>query len=160
MKTTVDFAQILEFFEDENTAVDISATPSYSATTSINAGWETVLDPAGLAYLMGQTSVYTPKASNPYSKYRRTIVRSAEMRSTETPTPEVRPAHTLTDEQALAFADINQWVQHLPNNFNYKELKSSYRIALLKTHPDQGGSSENFWSVKKSYEVLCSLVKS
>ena len=145
MKTAVDFAQILEFFEDENTTVDMTATPSHSAAASINAGWETVLDPAGLAYLMGQTSLYTGVSTNPYNKYRRTIV---------------RPAHTLTDEQTTAFKDIIQWAPQLPNNFNYKELKSSYRIALLKTHPDQGGSSENFWSVKKSYEVLCSLVKS
>ncbi|MBC7467189.1 MAG: hypothetical protein H7256_14460 [Bdellovibrio sp.] len=155
MKAVNDFAQILEFFEDENVPVDMTSTPSHSMAASINAGWETVLDPAGLAYLMGQTSIYTNKSTNPYNKFKRSTNRPAQTQ----PVP-ARATHTFNDEQALAFADITQWAPQLPINFNHKELKTSYRLALLKTHPDQGGSSENFWSVKKSYEVLCSLAKS
>lgn len=145
MKTGYDFADILEYFEEENEAAEATSGVNSSSTTSINAGWETVLDPAGLAYLMGQTSVYTSVTSTPYKKYKSNYQ---------------RPSHVFTDEQSAAFVTISQWAPELKNNFNFKQLKSSYRLALLKTHPDQGGSSENFWAVKKSYEVLCSLVKS
>lgn len=145
MKTGFDFADILEYFDAENEAAATNPGTNSSSSTSINAGWETVLDPAGLALLMGHTSVYTSVTSTPYKKYKTTYV---------------RPAHVFSDEQAAAFITISQCAPELKNNFNFKQLKSSYRLALLKTHPDQGGSSENFWAVKKSYEVLCSLVKS
>lgn len=147
MKTAFGFAEILEYFDSENTANDCVSNTSTHATTSFHAGWESTLDPAGLAYIMGQTSIYTTvsTAKSPYKKYRANYQ---------------RPTHTFTDKQALAYADLSKWAPELKNNFNYKELKTNYRLALLKTHPDQGGSSENFWSVKKSYEVLCSLVKS
>lgn len=145
MKTSYGFAEILEFFEDENLVKNSSFKTEAAPTSSFNAGWETVLDPANLAYLMGHTSIYTSVSSTPYKKFKTIII---------------RPAHILNEEQAAAFADLSQWAPELNNNFNFKQLKTCYRIALLKTHPDQGGSSENFWSVKKSYEVLCSLVKS
>jgi hypothetical protein len=142
MKSTTAFSDILELFDDE-TVVDVTSS---STTTSINAGWETVLDPAHLAQLMGHTSVFTTQAkASPYKKFKTTYQ---------------RPAHIMTDEQSNAFTTLSQWAPALRNNFSLKDLKSNYRLALLKTHPDQGGSSENFWSVKKSYEVLCSLVKS
>jgi hypothetical protein len=142
MKTAAAFSDILELFDDTTDSV----TPTSSASTSINAGWETVLDPAHLAQLMGHTSVFTTHAkSSPYKKFK---------------TVYQRPTHTMTEEQNFAFTTLSQWAPNLKNNFGLKDLKSNYRLALLKTHPDQGGSSENFWAVKKSYEVLCSLVKS
>ncbi|MFZ3230265.1 MAG: hypothetical protein WA160_08675 [Pseudobdellovibrio sp.] len=140
MNLDITFSEILEFYVDETVTSNDPFLNQTLTSDSINSGWQTILDPAGLAFLIGQTPIYTiPK------KYKSTYQ---------------RPAHVFSDEQAVAFMELCQWASTLKNNFNLKELKSNYRQALLKTHPDQGGSCESFWSVKKSYEVLSSLVKS
>lgn len=71
----------------------------------------------------------------------------------------LRPAHRFTELQNLAFSTLQRYSQSLKNNFNLQELKSAYRLSVLQTHPDQGGSSESFQAVRKSYQILLSLVK-
>jgi len=143
MRTAFAFAEILEMVDGVT-----SATHANSSSSSYSYNIESVIEPANLAYLIGNTSIYTSARQargTPYAKYK--------------PVMKSRADHTFTEEQALAFADLSQWCSALTRNFTFKELRNSYRIAMLKTHPDQGGSSENFWSVRKSYEVLVSLVK-
>ena len=41
---------------------------------------------------------------------------------------------------------------------NYDDLKKAYRKMSLKTHPDKGGSSDDFIKVKNAYEDLLMVV--
>jgi DnaJ-class molecular chaperone len=43
---------------------------------------------------------------------------------------------------------------NLPEKFNLLELKSAYRKAALKHHPDCGGKQENFIKIDKAYDLL------
>jgi hypothetical protein len=70
-----------------------------------------------------------------------------------------RPAHLFNAEQASAYETLKQWSSELTENFSRSELKRAYRIAVLKTHPDQGGSSESFQDARKCYQILEALVK-
>ncbi len=75
-------------------------------------------------------------------------------------TKEYNKKPTLTEDiQWQAFHVLVVHARALRDNFNLPELKSAYRTAVLKTHPDQGGSSETFQDVKKSYQILLGLVK-
>ena len=141
MKTTERFAEILDQMMESNHESVEENFHSSDSKNRFSAGWETSLDPFGLSEIIGKTSVF----KRPVPKYVSTFV---------------RPAHLFNVEQKQAFEELSKWAPDLKNNFNWKELRSHYRKALLKTHPDQGGSSENFWAAKKSYDLLKLLVKS
>ena len=128
MKFDRGFAEILE-----------DLNPS-SRASSVNAGWESSLEPAGISQILAQVPVF----KTGYKRYKSSP----------------RPSHIMTVEQRIAFENLSIWSPLLKDNFNRFELKSFYRQALLKTHPDQGGTSERFFGVKKSYEILRSLVTS
>ncbi|MEK6627539.1 MAG: DnaJ domain-containing protein [Bdellovibrionota bacterium] len=70
-----------------------------------------------------------------------------------------RPSHLLNEAQRSALMLLKSYCPHIADNFNLHELKSAYRHSVLKTHPDQGGNSETFQQVKKSYQILFALVK-
>ena len=109
---------------------------------NFNSGWESLLEPAGLSQLIG--NLMPIKFTRPYLyRYK----------------PTSRHLHLLNEEQTLAFENLNLY-QTVPLHpgFYERELKSAYRAALLKTHPDQGGSAETFQQVRKSYEILASFV--
>ncbi len=109
---------------------------------NFTSGWESLLEPAGLSQLIGNL---TPiKFNKPYIyRYGRSL----------------RKVHLLNDEQLLAFDTLNGYQSApLHAGFYAAELKSAYRAALLKTHPDQGGTAESFQQVRKSYEILLSFV--
>jgi hypothetical protein len=89
--------------------------------------------------------------------YNRVIVKKAYPVKAKTLKP--RPSHIFNANETLAYALIKRYAPHLKDNFNRQELKSAYRLSVLKCHPDQGGSSENFQDVKKSYQILEALVK-
>ena len=111
-------------------------------TEDFTSGWESSLEPAWLSQLVGMVSPI--KFTQPYIyRYGRTI----------------RKAHLLDIEQAQAVETLNAY-QSIPLHpgFYSQELKSAYRAALLKTHPDQGGTAESFQQVRKSYEILVSFV--
>ncbi len=132
------FSEILDEVHSEN---KISRDETL-ATEKINAGWETMLEPSHLAFLMGRISKVstTPKvATNAYPA-------------------RPRPAHTLNEEQFLALETLRQNAPLLNNNFNLRELRSAYRRSVLKAHPDQGGTAETFQAVKKSYQILLAFV--
>lgn len=134
MNTERNFFEILEEISDS-----ALQTPVVPATS---AGWESALDPRGLSQMIGTVPIY----KTGYKKYKSV--------------PRPRKPHAMNPQQQLAFENLSLWAPPLTNDFNRIELKSCYRAALLKTHPDQGGNSESFLAVKKSYEILKSLVKS
>ena len=141
MKSSADFAKILGHFIEKNTSNNPTQAQFSSVKSTFNAAWETSLEPFAISELLGTTAVF--KTSR--SLYRSTFV---------------RPAHVLNEIQKSALAFLQGYTPAMKDNFNAIELRSSYRAALLKTHPDQGGSSENFWQTKKSYEILRSIVTS
>ncbi len=140
-KSQNNFAEILENLINPHTT-EHSEHFNTALPNDYSAGWESAIDPLGLAQIIG----FTPVFKTGYKKY----------------VNPVRPRipHVMTLEQKLAFENLSIWSKTLSRAFASFELKSSYRQALLKTHPDQGGSTESFLQVKKSYEILSSLVKS
>ena len=44
----------------------------------------------------------------------------------------------------------------IPRRYSEKELKSAYRKRSVETHPDKGGTTEQFLRVSKAYELLSS----
>lgn len=45
----------------------------------------------------------------------------------------------------------------LSKTYSEKELKSAYRKRSIETHPDKGGSTEEFLKVSEAYELLSSM---
>ncbi len=141
MKSALNFAEILSQISDSDDS-DLSSFSNFKKSeTDFSSGWESSLEPFGLSDLLAKTAVYKKSTA----RYKNTFV---------------RPSHPLNAEQKQAFETLSQWAPQLKNNFTAVELRSSYRAALLKTHPDHGGTSEIFWAAKKSYEMLRSFVTS
>ncbi|MBC7741994.1 MAG: hypothetical protein H7061_07350 [Bdellovibrionaceae bacterium] len=130
-----------EIFNEIHSEESMTSTISDSAK-SFTAGWETLLEPSNLAFLMGQVQVLTPNLPRTSKAY----------------PPRPRPAHVFTPEQSGALDTLASFAPNLQNNFNLRDLRTAYRAAVLKTHPDQGGTAESFQSVKKSYHILWAFV--
>lgn len=125
-------------------------------STSFEAGWESTLDAHGFAQIMAQTQTYNVRSASLPRGY--AVHRKA--RPTTPATPSLRPAHSFDTAQAEAFNRLQEWCSGaLSASFTARQLKSAYRAAMLKTHPDQGGSSESFHEAKKCYHILFALVK-
>ena len=58
-------------------------------------------------------------------------------------------AAAMTSDEARAELQI-------PRRYSEKELKSAYRKRSVETHPDKGGTTEQFLRVSKAYELLSS----
>lgn len=106
--------------------------------------WESQTDPAFLAQVIASTPVFNFVKISKTSYFKN---------------PPIRPIHQMNESQESAFQILSLYpFQKLTKAFNLHELKSAYRAALLKTHPDQGGTAESFYEIRKSYEILKSLV--
>jgi hypothetical protein len=130
-----------ELFEELHSEKEPQETNSTSAE-KISAGWESLLEPSHLAFLMGQISRMAPPSPHSQRAY----------------PARIRPDHLLNDEQKLAFESLQSYAPHLKLNFNTRDLRSAYRSGVLKTHPDQGGTAETFQAVKNSYHILFAFV--
>ena len=124
---------------------------------TLSAGWESTLDPFGFTQIMAQTSLYPGQfrgvANKAYGlKRRKTTVTTEKLQA-------LRASHIFNSIQQSAFMALQMWAPLLLDNFSQAELKRAYRIAVLKTHPDHGGSSESFQEVKNNYQILEALVK-
>ncbi len=119
---------------------------------SFEAGWESTLDAHGFAQIIAQTQTYNIRSNalpRGYARYQR-----------PKPAPAAQPEHAMNDEQMQAFTRLHELsAGRLTASFSARQLKSAYRAAMLKTHPDQGGSSESFHEAKKCYHILFALVK-
>ena len=132
------FSEIFEEIHSENQ----TKTSDNSASEKITAGWESLLEPSHLAFLMGRIA----KAP------------SAQKATAKAYPARPRPAHLLNTEQLSAYETLRIHAPILNDNFNLRELRSAYRLSVLKTHPDQGGTAESFQAVKKSYQILLAFV--
>lgn len=118
---------------------------------NISFEWESLLEPAWITQVMAELG--------PLQNTTQTIYRHRQYPQ-QTRTRPLRIAHMMTEAQQLAFDLLQKYqINSLSSAFNKQELKSAYRLAVLKTHPDQGGNAETFHQVKKSYEILVSLAK-
>jgi hypothetical protein len=146
MLNTRSFSDILidQILED----YDLKQNPV--ASPPLNAGWESTLDPHGMAQILAQTETHIFAKANRHNPYKYKTKRTA---------PPQRPRHIMSEEQQLAFVCLQQFMTQLSDNFNLTELKTAYRRSALRAHPDHGGTSETFQNVKKSYQILTALVK-
>ena len=166
--------QILEDYDLKHSSV---------ASNTFNAGWESTLDPYGMAQILAQTETHTFAKANRHNPYRykaknnspnaqSTKMGSAQSNlnqsssdhdlSDKTESTQAAPArasHNLNSEQLTAYDFLKQFAAQLPDNFDLTQLKTAYRRSALKAHPDHGGTSETFQNVKKSYQILTALVK-
>lgn len=134
------FSQILQAMKD----------PKITPGQDFSAGWESHLDPFGLAQLIAEVQPNTSYKVNLHKAY--PVKRQPKVAI-------ARPSHVLNELQSCALGVLMSYSPQLRDNFNLHELKSAYRLSVLKTHPDQGGNSETFQEVKKSYQILLPLVK-
>lgn len=133
---------------------EIIGEPTIETHATYNMEWSSTVDPMHLSYILGNlditpTSITTPH-KNPYSKYKKIII---------------RPAHALTASAQIAFELINSVLATakptavtLPTNFTLVELKRCYKKAALLAHPDCGGTHERFLDLKSSYEMLLAFL--
>ncbi len=132
---------------NSKTFSDILSDHLSAPTEDFTAGWESVLDPQGLSELLTSVPVYHVRVQSKYPvKPRPKVVIRA-------------PAHVFTEMQSQCYQLLKSYGGSLEDNFNQTELKSAYRKAVLRTHPDLGGTGETFQQVRKSYQILISLVK-
>ena len=88
------------------------------------------------------------------------------------PTPPVAPGAPSTAPQARSFAHRTPVLRAgaspkkdyyetlgVSKSADEKQIKSAYRKLAMKTHPDQGGSKEEFAAVSEAYAVLSSPEK-
>jgi len=105
-----------------------------------------------MAWLIGQTP---PLASNPRTKVTRGYPQAKKQPSPPAP----RPPHKLDDRAAQALATLQSFGCDLGGNFNSQELKRAYRHAMLRCHPDRGGSAEQFQSARQAAKILEQILK-
>lgn len=126
------------------------------------------LDPAGLAFLMGQVGRFQFKTK---AQYRTPPLFSSSSPSSPPPKtrsrqefdsglkPEVKirksgPAHHLSDLQKISFQFFNELNFVLELDFSVDELKVAFRKLALKFHPDRGGDQKSFILLKSHYDSL------
>ncbi|MCC2680306.1 MAG: hypothetical protein K0R29_2882 [Pseudobdellovibrio sp.] len=141
MLNTETFSEVLEALLEEST--------SENALGATQGHYEGVQDALGFTTILVNTPRYHgPRKPQGTRAYHIKIKAQA-----------ARVAHVFNPEQAQAFETLKKWNQLFTESFTRQELKRAFRIAVLKAHPDQGGSSESFQEVKKSYQILEGLVK-
>lgn len=114
--------------------------------TFVNASEESLLnaDPSHLAYLIGQISRH--EFNSPRGHYPRPAVRPQ------------RKAHSFSPSQKEAFDFLKNWIMDLSEGFTASELKKAFRQAAMILHPDHGGDSQQFMTLKEHYNCLRPLV--
>jgi hypothetical protein len=101
------------------------------------------LDPAHLAYLMGQVGRSIPVS--PRGKYAHRL------------TPVVRKAHVLSDLQREALTFMKRFMPSLDETMTAYELKKAFRLGAHRVHPDRGGSAELYAQLRLQHACLSTL---
>ncbi len=117
------------------------------------------LDPAGLAFLLGQVPRFQFKSN---SKYKVQASPRREFDSPAKPKAKVRtpgPAHILGAKQAASFEFFAKSDFPLAPDFLPEELKYSFRKLALVRHPDRGGDQQSFVDLKYNYDILRTIFK-
>ena len=101
------------------------------------------LDPAHLAYLMGQLGRQNPVS--PRGKY------------PHKPSVVVRKAHVLSDLQREALQFMKSFMPSLDETMTSHELKKAFRLGALKVHPDRGGTTALYAELRAQHSILSTL---
>lgn len=150
MLNTRSFSDILATLETPETH---SVNDDRSEWTGVTDHYESHLDLFALGHVIQLMTDSGLRAS------RKIGIQKAYPIKHQVKTAPLRPNHKLNELQIAALDVLKFHTPHIKDNFNLHELKSAYRLSVLKTHPDQGGNSESFQEVKKSYQILLALVK-
>jgi hypothetical protein len=148
MREYSDFAKILE----EKIQLNHNNDNNQSLADS---SYETGLDYSHMSWLLSQMSSRS-HSQNMKSNIKNTVQNTLYKHYKPRPKPKLqpRPTHVLSQQQSLAFKLIKYFASEIKDNFNLKELKQAFRVAALATHPDQGGSPEDFIKIQKAYQEL------
>jgi hypothetical protein len=130
----MNFEQILRQKLQENT----------SQTSSVGNEKIRGTDPAHLAFLIGRIARLQSAhpAKSPYK-----------------PSISPRKTHELTLSQQEAFAFFTKHQPDLSDAFTRNEIKSAFRKIAFVTHPDQGGTAEEFMQLREHYKTLINVPK-
>ena len=138
------------------------------ATSPYGAGWESTLDAADFVQIMTLTHVHCQNhftnRAKAYARSAKPPYKTQDTKEASAAPTNIRPAHALDAHQLEAFNFFKAISPKFANNFSKRQLKSVYRAALLKTHPDtcdhaDERTGESFQLVKKYYPILEAFVK-
>ena len=148
MSFTTSFQKILEEKMQEPDSFSGSSSSQFQDSQT---------DPAYLAYLMGNIGRYS--FNNKTAQKRYPHVRTSGTQNPQPAVPPVaRPAHALNVSQAQSYEYLKSFNQSLTDSFDFQELKSAFRQAALRAHPDQGGSVALFIELKTHYQNLLAVL--
>lgn len=157
-ETHISFDEIFEktlFSEEKLRTEDLFKTSSEQPLE-----WSSDLEPQHLSYLLGHLEVHRTTtfkdSQNPYLKYKK-VIQKPNLKTN------LKPDHALSLKELVALEFINLHLAkdlYLPKNFTLTQLKHAYKKAALRTHPDCGGSHNDFLKLKSSSELLMAFLKS
>jgi hypothetical protein len=127
----------------------------YQDTGTQYSGYQAAVEPAGLAFLLGQIGKVDVKVrpARPYPRPKTSAKKTAAPKLAPPPPPP-RPAHILSEAQQKSFAYFESASFALPKNFSIDDLKFAFRKLALKFHPDSGGHAAQFIELKRHFETL------
>ena len=148
MNSSFEFAEILDqHLRKTSEKVDFQREHEFSR--SQNSNFLFGEDYAHLGFLLGQTAKAKPTR---VAKYPESALKKGQTPLKQAMEP--RPAHRLSDPQIQAYLLMCEWSPGLSPGFTQLELKKAYRIAVLKTHPDRGGSAQKFQAMVQAHQDL------
>lgn len=129
-----DFAEVLASQIRQEIEASLEAKSTFQNPRSPLFPSENELFPSAMAWLMGQIEKHEEDpVLNLRSGHRAYGVR-----------PKPRRPHRLDARQTEAYVFLKTHATELPPGFTLRELKSAYRQAALRLHPDQGGDAALF----------------
>lgn len=135
----------------------MTAEPATAARPSVESG---ATDPAHLAFLLGNVRVRRFQA-RPKARPRTAADAAARpMTKPQPPPTPVRPTrpkgppHALNERQKGAMTWFQDQGFSLEPDFTADELKTAFRTAARKVHPDCGGTAEEFLALKGHHASL------
>ena len=138
----MNFSQILQEKMSHTEPVSEAKSSSSPRESAFAQG----LDPAHLAFLMGQVGRANPVS--PRGKYQ------------HKPVVVVRKAHVLSDLQREALTFLKRFMPSLDETMTSHELKKAFRLGALRLHPDRGGSAEAYSELRSKHACLITLFPS
>ncbi|KYG62481.1 hypothetical protein AZI86_16750 [Bdellovibrio bacteriovorus] len=116
------------------------AAPAQNPSTYIDT------DPSHLAFLMSQIGKFEFETRRGH--YPRPAIRPQRP----------RPAHAFSESQKQSFEFLKSYIHDLSEGFTGAELKTAFRKAAIRLHPDHGGSTQTFMDLKTHYQILTEIV--
>lgn len=118
---------------------DIVGKRAFTSQHAEEPTFTSVEEPDVIAQLIGRTTTLNQQnyKFSPYKKLEKPL-----------------PPHRLNEDQKKAHDFFKIHGFNLSPRFSLRELKSTYKKAALKLHPDLGGKPEQFQNLKLNFETL------